>query len=91
MHVSPTYSFDAKHLKNHGVFSFKTVEISDIKKEIKNINPKKGTTNNSIPPKIFKKSSKVSVSVLHKLFNDSIENSEFLQTFLHQSIRRITV
>ena len=60
-----------KHLKNHDIFSFKTVEIGDIEKEINNINPKKATTSNSIPPKIFKKSSKVSASVLHKLFNDS--------------------
>ena len=61
------------HLKNHDVFSFKTVEIGDIEKEINNINPKKATTSNRIPPKSLKKSSKVSASVLHKLFNDSIE------------------
>ena len=68
-----------KHLKNHDVFSFKTVEIDDIEKEINNINLKKATTSNSIPPKILKKSSKVSASVLHKLFNDSIEKSDFAQ------------
>ena len=67
------------HLKNHDIFSFKTVEIGDIEKEINNINPKKATTSNSIPPKIFKKSSKVSASVLHKLFNDSTEKSYFPQ------------
>ena len=48
-----------KHLKNHDIFSFKTVEIGDTEKEINNINPKKATISNSIPPKIFKKSSKV--------------------------------
>ena len=68
-----------KHLKNHDIFSFKTVEIGDIEKEINNINPKKTTTSNSIPPKILKKSSKISASVLHKLFNDSIEKSDFPQ------------
>ena len=47
-------------------FSFKTVEIGGIEKEINNINPKKTTNSNSIPPKIFKKSSKVSARVLHK-------------------------
>ena len=52
-----------KHLKNHDVFPFKTVEIGDIEKEIDNINP--NTTSNSIAPKIYKKSSKVSASVLH--------------------------
>ena len=45
------------------MFSFKTVEIGDIKKEIYSINAKKATTRNSIPPKILKKSSEVSASV----------------------------
>ena len=53
--------------------------VDDIEKEINNINPKKATTSNSIPPKILIKSSKVSASVLHKLFNDSIEKSDFPQ------------
>ena len=77
--IHPSILLIQKHLKNHDVFSFKTVEIGDIEKEINNINPKKATTSNSIPPKILKKSSKVSVSVLHKLFNDSIEKSDFPQ------------
>ena len=68
-----------KHLKNHDVFSFKTVDISDTEKEINNINPKKSTTSNSIPPKILKTSTKVSASVLHKLFDYSIEKSDFPQ------------
>ena len=59
-------------------FSFKTVDIGDIEKE-NSINLKKATTSNSIPPKIFKKSSEVSPSVLHKMFNDSIEKSGCLQ------------
>ena len=69
----PSILLIQKHLKNHNIFSLKTVEIGDIEKEINNINPKKNTTSNSLPPKIFKKSSKVSVSVLHKLLNNSIE------------------
>ena len=75
----PSILLIQKHLKNHDVFSFKTVEIGDIEKEINNINPKKATTSNSIPPKIFKKSSKISASALHKLFNDSVEKSDFPQ------------
>ena len=35
-------------------FSLKTVETGDIEKEINNINPKKATTSNSIPPNILK-------------------------------------
>ena len=75
----PSIFLIQKHLKNRDVFSFKTVEIGHIEKEINNINPKKTTTSNSIPPNFFQKSSKVSASVLHKLFNDSIENSDFPQ------------
>ena len=73
----PSILLIQKDLKNHDVFSFKTVEIGDIEKEINNINPKKATTSNSIPPKILKKSSKVSASILHEIFNDSIEKSDF--------------
>ena len=51
----PSILLIRKHLKNHDVFSFKTVEIGDIEKEINNINPKKSTTSNSIPPKILRK------------------------------------
>ena len=68
-----------KHLKNHDVFSFETVEIGDTGKEVNNINPKKAITDYSISPKILQKSSKVLASVLHKLFNDSIEKSQFPQ------------
>ena len=75
----PSILLIQKHLKNHAILSFKTVEIGDIEKEINNINPKKATISNSIPHKILKRSSKVSASVLHKLFNDSIEKSEFPQ------------
>ena len=43
-----------------------------MEKEINNINPEKTTINDSNPPQIFKKSSKVPASV-------SIEKSEFPQ------------
>ena len=75
----PSILLIQKHIKNDDVFSIETVEICDIEKEINNINPKKAATSNSIPPKILKKSSKVSATVLHKLFNDSIEKSDFPQ------------
>ena len=75
----PSILLIQKHLTDHDVFSFKTVEIGDIEKEINNINPKRTTTSNSIPPKILKKSSKVSARALHKLFNYSIEKSDFPQ------------
>ena len=68
-----------KQVENHNISLFKTVEISDIEIEMNNINANKAETNNSIPPKILKKSSKVSASAFHKQFNDSIEKSEFPQ------------
>ena len=58
----PSILLIQKHLQNHNVFSFKTVETGDIEKEHYH---KKATTSNSIPPKIFKTFSKVSASVLH--------------------------
>ena len=85
----PSILLIQKHLKKHDIFSFKTVEIGDIEKEINNINPKKATTSNSTPPKFFKKSSKVSASVLHKLFNDSIEKSDFPQNLKLVEIRPV--
>ena len=85
----PSILLIQKHLKYHDIFSFKTVEIGDIEKEINNINPKKATTSNSIPPKIFKMSSKVSARVLHKLLNDSIEKSDFPQNLKLADIKRV--
>ena len=41
-----------KHIKNYDVFSFKTVQMGDIEKEINKISLEKATTSNSIPPKI---------------------------------------
>ena len=67
----PSILLRQKHLENHDIFSFKTVQISDIEKEINNTNPKKRTTTAFLLK--FKKSSKVSASVLHKLFYDSIK------------------
>ena len=75
----PSILLIQKHRKNLDVFSFKAVEKGDMEKEIDNINPKKATTSNSTPPEIFKKFSKISASVLHKLFNDSMEKSDFPQ------------
>ena len=64
----PSIPLKRKYLKNHDVFSFKTVELGDIEKELNNINPKKATASNRILPKILKMSSKVSASVLHNYF-----------------------
>ena len=72
-------------------FSFNTVEIKKelTEKEINNINPKKATVNNSIPPRNLKMSSRVSASILHKLFNDSIEKSELPQNLKLADIKSV--
>ena len=75
----PSILLIRKHLKSNDVFSFKTAETGDIEKEISNINPKNTITSKSIPPKVLKKSAKVLAIVLHKLFNYSIEKSDFPQ------------
>ena len=75
----PSILLIQKQVENHNISLLKTVEISDIKIEMNNVNANKAETNNSIPPKILEKSSKLSASALHKQFNDSIEKSEFPQ------------
>ena len=46
-------------------------------KEVQLIKPKKATTIDSIPPKILKISSKVSVDALQSLFNDMLKTGNF--------------
>ena len=75
--LRPSNLLIQKHFVSSHSFSFKTFGISNIEKEIININPKKTTTINSIPHKIFKNLSKFSASVLYKLFNKWIENNQF--------------
>ena len=46
----PSILLIQKHLTDHDVFSFKTVEIGDIEKEINTINHKKATTSKLVIP-----------------------------------------
>ena len=50
--------------------------LSDIKNEIKGLNPNKATTNNNIPPKILWQSTEIITNTLQLLFNNAILNSE---------------
>ena len=52
-------------------FSFKPVALIDIEKEIKDINPNKSSTKDSIPPKTLKVSSEATTNILQKLLNGS--------------------
>ena len=64
-------------IANTNTFRFKHVMLSDIKNEIKGLNPNKATTHNNIPPKILRQSAEVTANTLQLLFNNAISNSEF--------------
>ena len=54
---------------NRNKFSFKPVTLNDIVKEIKDSNPNKSSTKDSIPPQILKISSEATANILQKLLN----------------------
>ena len=56
--------------------------LSDIKNEIKGLNPNKATTQNNIPPKILRQSAEVTANTLQLLFNKALSNSEFPKNLL---------
>ena len=68
----PSIFLIQKQFERSNIFSFKTVEVSDIEKKLTTSTQKRQRILITFLLK-YKKSSKVSVSVLHKLFNKSIE------------------
>ena len=64
-------------IENTNTFGFKHIMLSDIKNEIKGLNPNKATTHNNFPPKILRQSAEVTANTLQLLFNNAISNSEF--------------
>lgn len=58
-------------------FWFKQVSLCAIENEINDINPKKLSTINCIPPKELKLSSKVAANTLQSLLNESLGNKIF--------------
>ena len=58
-------------------FSFSELSMSEVEKELIQLNPKKACTFQNIPPKHLKQSSDVCVPVLCDLINESIRNNEF--------------
>ena len=51
--------------------------LSDVVKQIKEINPNKSSTKDSIPPKILKICSEATTNVFQKLLNESLETGTF--------------
>ena len=64
-------------IDNQNRFSFEPITLNGIVKQIKDINPNKSSTKDSIPPKIFKIILETTVNILQKLSNGSLETSTF--------------
>ena len=62
---------------NQNKFSFEPVALSDVVKQIKDINPNTSSSKDSIPPKMLKISSETTANISRKLFNDSLETGTF--------------
>ena len=58
-------------------FNFSEVSKEQIMKEIKNLNPRKATTSNSIPTSNLKDNADITGNVLHKIINEDISKSNF--------------
>ena len=66
-----------KKVDNQNKFSFEQVTLRDIVKEIKDINPKKSSIKDCIPPKVLKIRSEAIANMLQKLLNKSLETNTF--------------
>ena len=58
-------------------FSFNKINNPDMEKEIKLLKIKKAITFKNITPKVFRSSAHSCLEALTKLFNDTMNNSEF--------------
>ena len=76
-HIHPSILIIKDEIKVNDTFSFEPVCIADIENELKDINPKKATTDGNIPPKILKQSSSVASPVLLELLNKSFISCVF--------------
>ena len=73
----PSITLINQKIGNHNKFSFEPVALSDVGKEINDINPNKSSSKDSIPPKMLKISSEATANILQKLLNDSLETGIF--------------
>ena len=73
----PSILLIKQKLENVDHFSFKEVSISEIEKELRELNSNKATTFGNIPTKILKQSSKSCSDTLQKLFNDALRDGYF--------------
>ena len=85
----PSILITKTKIKNTNTFRFKHFMLSDIKNEIKGLNPNKATTHNNIPPKILGQSDEVTANALMLLFNNAISNSEFPESLKLPDVRPV--
>ena len=64
-------------LENQKLFSFQLISKLNMEKEIQNIDLKKATTKDTIPPKILKVSCNTSAENLTNLFNECLITDNF--------------
>ena len=58
-------------------FSFSEVNLSEIEKQLQNLNPKKATTYMNVPTKLLKNNFDACAPTLHQVFNEIIRSSIF--------------
>ena len=63
---------------NQKSFKLEGINVSNIEKEIKTINPNKATSSGNILPKILKLSSDTTATTLQELFNELLSNCKLL-------------
>ena len=73
----PSVLLIKSRLKNTPSFSFNTVVLSEIEKELNLINPRKATTLNVISPKLLKSTKTICSETLKTIFNNCIIKAEF--------------
>ena len=58
-------------------FSFKETILTEMEKEVKNLNPNKANTYNNIPTKILKSSSDICSPILNEMWNSNVSKCHF--------------
>ena len=73
----PSILLTKDKIRNISSFSFKEASLSDIEKELRNLNTKKAITFGNILPKILEASKESCSGLLAKLFNNKLLTSSF--------------
>ena len=66
-----------KDLNNTPMFSFSSVFVADVKKEIRKLDPRKATQNTDIPVRILKQNSDIFGNYICDFFNECVDKGVF--------------